>query len=294
MHSELQGHPALLSAIQRLERLGPDQFELYYERRASTKIDSKDQQIDSLSRSEDVGLAVRLIKDRRLGFSYTTSLEDAAIERAVTTAFEVATHMPEDPFVGLQSFSTSVYPAVDNHDARGLELPVAQKIALAKKLEAVCRKADPRIVNIRAASLTERVSEVHLVDSSGERLHHQSTMYSASVTCKAEEAGDAQMGGEFGFSNYLDQLEIDQVGNQAARWATELLGAKSAPTMRCPAVFRNSVVAELVEFLSASFSAENMDKGRSMLAGKQGQRIFSEKVSILDDGLLPGGYGTSP
>src|SRR5689334_17800591 len=104
MHSYLHGNPALQFAIQTLERLNPDQFELYFERRRATKIDSKEGKVDSLSRSEDVGLAVRLIKDRRLGFSYTTSLEKDAIEKAVRTAFEVAPFMPEDPNLSLFSF----------------------------------------------------------------------------------------------------------------------------------------------------------------------------------------------
>ena len=64
--------------------------------------------------------------------------------------------------------------------------------------------------------------------------------------------------------------------------------------MQCPAILRNSVVAELVEFLSSSFSAEQIDKGRSMLAGKIGQRLFSEHVTLVDDGLLAGGFATSP
>ncbi|CAM6053603.1 unnamed protein product [Sphagnum tenellum] len=75
MHSDLQAHPstvkatvqapvqALIHATQRLGELNPDQFEVYYEHRTSTRIDSKDQEIDTLTRTEDVGLAIRIIKD---------------------------------------------------------------------------------------------------------------------------------------------------------------------------------------------------------------------------------------
>jgi PmbA protein len=294
MHSHLHGHPALQFAITTLERLSPDQFELYFERRRSTKIDSKEGQIDSLSRSEDVGLAVRLIKDRRLGFSFTTSLEKEAIEKAMRTAFEVAALMPEDPFVGLAQFGEAVYPNVDTYDSKGLAAPVSQKAELAKELEALCRRADPRIKGVRSASVGETMMEVHMVDSGGEHLSHLTTLYSASITARAEQDGESQMGGDFGFSNHLDALDIQSVGKQAAAYATELLGAGQAPTLLCPAILRNSVVAELLEFLSSSFSAEQIDKGRSMLAGRQGSRAFSEHITIVDDGLLPGGYSTSP
>src|SRR4051794_885110 len=128
MHSHLQGHPSLIQATKRLAELNPDQFEVYYEHRTSTKIDSKDQEIDTLSRSEDVGLAIRIIKDEKLGFSYTTSLESNAIHKAVETAFEVSQYMPEDKNVGLHALGSAVYPSVDNFDSSGLSLPLSEKI----------------------------------------------------------------------------------------------------------------------------------------------------------------------
>ena len=294
MHSYLHGHPALLNAVKHLEHLRPDHFELYFEHRISTKIESKDQKVESLTRAEDVGLSIRIIKDRRIGFSFTTSLDPQAIQRAAEAAIEVAKFMPEDPYLSFHDISSSIYPNIDQHDSAGLKVPTAHKIELAKQLESICRKADSRIQNIRSASISENDYKVHLVDSSGEHIQHEGTLFSASVQCKAEQDGDSQSGGEYGFSNFLDQLKIGEVGTQAARWATELLGAKSAPTMSCPAVFRNSVVADLLDFISSSFSAEQISKGRSMLAGKHGQLLFSEKVTLIDDGLLAGGYGTSP
>mgnify|MGYP000738835207 CR=1 FL=1 len=294
MHSHLQGHPGIIQAIKHLERLNPDQFEIYYENRIATKIDSKDQKVDSLSRSEDVGISIRLIKDKKLGFSFTTSLDSQSIQNAIETASEIANWMPEDPYHSLHSFGSSVYPSVDNFDTQGLKVPLADKISLAKSLEDQCRKADPRITSVRLASVSENSTETFLIDSQGETVQHKNTVYTASVTCKAESQGDSQVGSEFSFSNYLDNLEINSVAQLSAQWAIELLGARTPPTLRCPAILRNSVVADLLEFLSDSFSAEQIDKGRSMLAAKLGQMVFSEQVTLINDGLRPGGLGTTP
>jgi PmbA protein len=294
MHSHLRGHPALIEAVRRLEHLKPDQFELYFTRKAATKIDCKNQEVDSLSRAEDVGLAIRLVRDRRLGFSYTTSMENEAIDRAVRAAWDIAQVMPADEANGLHSFGQVIYPEIDQHDAKGLAAPIERKIELARRIEAECKAADPRITGVRSAALAEVAHEIHMVDSHGEHIHHRATLFTASIACKAEQDGDSQMGSEFGFSHELDGLDPGQVGRQAAVWATELLKAGPAPTLKCPAVFRNQVVADLLEFLAPSFSAEEIAKGRSMLAGQEGQRLFSEKVTLVDDGLLPGGYATSP
>jgi PmbA protein len=102
------------------------------------------------------------------------------------------------------------------------------------------------------------------------------------------------MGGEFDFSHELRHLDVGKVARLGAETALELLGSKNPPTMRCPAILRNNVVSELIEFMAGSFSAEQIDKGRSLLAGKQGKQVFSPLMNLIDDGLLPGGYATGP
>jgi PmbA protein len=284
----------LLSARRLLNQHNPEHFEIYFQRKTATRIDSLDQRIDSLSRAEDVGLAVRVIKDRRQGFSFTTALHASAIERMIQSAMEISALMPEDEHATLPSFSSFVYPAVDQWDSKGLALPMGEKADLARALEAACRAADPRITGIRKATFSETVGEMRLIDSNGDQIQHQSTLYGASITCKAEQGGDSQVGSEMSYTHYLDTLNVKEVGELAARWATEMLQAEAAPTMTCPAIFRNSVVADLIDFLSSSFSAEEIDKGRSMLAGKSGQHLFSDQITLIDDGLLAGGIATSP
>jgi PmbA protein len=241
-----------------------------------------------------LGLSVRIIKDKKVGFSFTTSMENAAVDLAVKSAFEIAGHMPEDEHSQLLQFNSFVYPNIDAHDRKGRKTPTKDKAEMAKHLESECLKNDKRIKGVRSASVSETVTEMTLLDSNSDPIHHQETLYTASITCRAEEGTDNQMGSDFDFSNYLESLNLAQVGKRAAHYALELLGAGSAPTMKCPAVFRNSVIAELIGFLSSSFSAEEITKGRSMLANKMGGKIFSEKVTLFDDGLYPGGMGTSP
>lgn len=294
MHSYLHGHPALIDAVKRLEHLGPDKFELYFLRRESQSIEVKDQKVESLTRAEDVGLSIRVLKEGRLGFSYTTSLDRRAIEKAAESALEITQVMPKDEFSNLYSFGSVIYPSVDTWDARGLQVTLPEKIDQARRLEATCRGIDKRITGIRKAALGETRFEVHMVDSSGEHIQHSATQFSATLTCKAEQGGEGQVGHDFSFHPELESLDVDGVARRAATLAVEQLGATQPPTLRCPAVFRNDAVASLLEFISASFSAEEMSKGRSLLAGRQGERVFSERVTLVDDGLLPNGYSTAP
>lgn len=273
-------------------------FELYLEGRASTRIDARHQKIDTLTRSQDLGLSIRVLKNQRMGFSFTTALSASAIERAALAAWEIADFMPEDPHHALPDFNPAAIEATglkESVDSRGSEVAIDQKVRMALDLEARCLAADPRVRAVRSAQFSETLNSCLMLDTAGRLISHRATTFSASISCKAEDGGDSRMGGDHGFAGTLDALDLSTVANRAAISATELLGAGTAPTLTCPAVLRNDVVADLMDFLSASFSAEQVDRGRSMLSITSiGRPIFSPAITLVDDGLLKDGLATSP
>jgi PmbA protein len=304
--AEKQDHEALNQAAGCLRRAlgasrqGSDsaRFELYLERRSRLKVDARNQKIDTFSRSEDFGLSIRVLKHQKMGFSFSTSLAPEAIEKAARTACEMAEHMPQDSFQDLPSFHLDRFSsptALRIHDPDGPNRSTETKIAMALELEELCRQADPRIRAVRSALISETLLSQKLMDHEGRVLETHSTTYAASLSCKAEQSGDNRMGGEALYTPFLSELSLKPVAQNAAQNATELLGASLPPTLTCPAVLRSDVMAELLGFLSASFSAEQVDKGRSMLSLNQlGKKLLSPCITLLDDGLLSGGVGSSP
>lgn len=286
-------HPAADHALSLLKALKPQRFEVYLEKKTATSIESKDQKVDSLTRAEDIGLSIRVLEKGRMGFSYTTSLEKAAIEKAVNGAIEIAKHMPIDELQTLASLSHHPQPIGGLVDLEGIRLPIEKKVARAIAFEKEVLSQDPRIKSVRKAALSQTHYQIELADSDGNHLEGESTVFSASVSCKAESGGDSQMGGDYGFSHSYATLDTTPIARFAAQTATEILNASDrAPTQIMPAILRNSVVSELIDFLSSSFSTENIDKGRSLLMGKLGEKVFSDKIDLIDDGRLSGGLAT--
>jgi PmbA protein len=281
-------------ALDRVKSSGVSEYELYLNRSSATSISSKDQKVESLTRAEDIGLSIRLRRQNRVGFSFTTSLDPAAIERAVESALQVAEVMPEDSEVRLGDFDSTVGKIENRFDPEGLARKVEEKIELAKKVERLCREADRRIQTVRSANLSESLFETILASHDGRILRHRGTMFSSSLACKAEENGDAQMGYEYVFSPFLSKLDLEFCAKSGAEGAVELLGAQKPKSMKCPAVIRNDVVSELIDFLAGSFSGEEIEKGKSLLQGKLNEQVFADSIDILDDGLLSEGLATRP
>ena len=117
-------------ALRALKPLKPESYELFFSISSSLKIEAKDAKVDSLTKAEDVGLSVRLMRDGKIGFSYTTSLEPSAIEKAVKSAWDIAPHMSVEPHATLGEFSKQIPPMSERFDLEGLNTP--------KKLSKLC------------------------------------------------------------------------------------------------------------------------------------------------------------
>ena len=89
-------------------------------------------------------------------------------------------------------------------------------------------------------------------------------------------------------------LDLATIGREAARRAAEALGGRKAASGTYPVILEKDAAAVFIGLLASSFVSENVHKGKSMLAGRIGQQLFPSWLRLTDDGLYPGGLGTSP
>ena len=93
----------------------------------------------------------------------------------------------------------------------------------------------------------------------------------------------------------LSKLESpEQVGRVAAERTLRRLGARKAKTAQVPIIFDPMVATSILEHIKEGINGDSVYRGASFLAGKLGQKIGGENVTIIDDGTIPGGFGTSP
>jgi PmbA protein len=114
------------------------------------------------------------------------------------------------------------------------------------------------------------------------------------VTAVAEEAGEAEVGWDFDASHFGSDLDVKSVGKEASRKALESLGGRKIPTGVYPVLIHHSVASEFLSLLAHSFKSEQIQKGKSPLKGKKGERCFSPLITIEDNGLHPKGIFTAP
>ncbi len=294
-----------------LRKKSVDGYEVYLEQASHFYVESKDGKVDTLEASHSFGRAFRILNHQQMGFSYTTSRgrvlstshpfpsapEETlgGVERLIDDAIRSAEVTSPDPCFDFPPSLKSSPARLPIFDETFQQISEKAKIEKAILLEEAARSVDTgRVKKVRKAAYEEVVSRRALVNSNALEVSYASTLASVSVTAVAEESGESEMGWDFDYSHFINDLHVEKVGQEAGRKALERLGGKRIPSGVFPVLLRNQVASEFLSLLAHSFLGEQVQKGKSHLKGKKGEKFFSPLVSVVDDGLYPKGISTSP
>ena len=270
---------------------GSDLVEIFTKRGKGISVEAKDGKVEAFESSRDFGLALKVIKDHRMGFSFTTDAEN--IEKIISEAVEGSQWNGRDEYVDIPE--QGLRNEVLIYDETIHEIKEEEIISTALTLEERTRAFDKRITKVRKAEVSAGEGETTLVNSRGINVSYKSSYYSAHVSALArDESGDSQMGWEYAGSRKMDEVDIVSVGERAARRAIELLGSRKINAVKVPVILSESVAVDFLEILSGSLSAESVQKKRSFLSHKIGETVVSPLIDVIDDGTLPWRTGTSP
>ena len=259
----------------------------------------RDGEVEDLTEATAKGVGLRVIRGGRLGFAYTSDFSPAALDAFVDRALALAKVSAVDRANRLPAAAEL---APRNGVLEGLFDPLVAslstdwKIAAAREAERAAKAEDERIAGFDSCGAGDAVSEVAIASTAGLRDSYRSTnvVIWASPVAK-DDRGGLQTATWYDQKRFLADLEsAESIGRTAAQRAARMLGAKKAPTQKCPVIFDPQMAASFLGGLVAAVNAEMVVKGASLLADKQGERIASPLVTLVDDGLLGRGLGTRP
>jgi PmbA protein len=280
----MQAKKALSYAV----KAGAEEAEVYSLAGRSVSIDLRKEEIDLAREGFVEGIGIRAIVNGAVGFASTNN--PSQVEEAAVLAVKSARVRAKDPeWKGLPY--AKKYPHVKGiFDGRISELEVSACIDHAAKLiDGVNSWKDVRPTSGR---LMAADSSQIILNTNGVEVEERDTILEASIEAIAKDGGTSTAY-EFDVSRGLD-IDFYQVGAKAAELAYKSLGGKSMETQSTNVLLRPQALADILEnTLISSLRADNVQKGRSSLIGKLGERIAAESLTIVDDGILEGGIGTS-
>lgn len=272
------------------QKKGADMAEVYLKTARNLSVEVMAQEMDALESSIDVGYALRVIKDKRLGFSYSADINNP--EAVVENAIEASRWTEQDDCLDLPS--PTERQQVKIFDKAIVSLSEQEAMNRALLIEKTALDFDKRIRKIRKASASFSQKEVFIVNSRGVDETCSATACSAQIMVVAEEKSESQMGWDFDGSRALEEVSFEEVGRNAAKRALQLLGSRKISTLKTSVILDNSVAVEFLGLFASLLSSEAVQKGKSLLAGKVGQQVISPVLNIIDDGCLDYKLGSRP
>jgi len=270
----------------------PGEVELYLERSRTTSIKVYAREVESLVTGAPSGVGVRYVHEGRQGYAYTADLGDEAFRRTLYRAVANAEATDSDPHVTLPE------PARSYPDVPGLWRPgvgstsMERKIALAMEAEAVALAAE-EIETVEESTYADGESQVALLSSLGVEVEGEQTVCYCYLSAHARRGEDVQTALGYTTGREPEELEAEAAGAEAALKARRLLGAAPCASGSYTVVLDREVAAAVLGVISRALSAEAVQKGRSLFAGKEGELVGAAQLCLVDNGVHPEGMDSS-
>jgi TldD protein len=272
-----------------------DDADIYLEYRVNEELVLEEGAVKKASRHVSQGAGVRAQAGDRTGYAHTDDLSLGNLEEAARQARAIADRAATGGVVALR---TDRQP----HDLYSLDEPpiatdLTRKLDLLRAVDAATREADPRVRQV-IVSLTAEEVVMLIATATGWTVGDIRPLTRLGVTAIAEDGGKREIGsygggGRVTLDFFIEGERWRRFAREAARQASLKLGAVDAPAGTTTVVLGPGWPGILLhEAIGHGLEGDFNRKGVSAFAGRMGQQVASELVTVVDDGTIPNRRGS--
>jgi PmbA protein len=254
-------------------------------------------EVETIKQASSRGMGLRILAGRHTGSSYTSDLTPEGVRQLVAQAIELAAFTTEDPFAELPEAgefgSLSLDLQLYSRDVQ--ELEAAVKIEIARAAEAAALQFDPRITNSDGGSFDSHLGRRVFANSRGFAGEYRSSYCSVSASPVAK-LGE-QMERDYWYHSarrFADLEKPDYIGRRAAERTLRRLGAVKVETQKVPVIFEPRVARSMMGHIFEAIEGRSVYRQSTFLAGKLGEKVAGDGINVIDDGTIPGLFGSQP
>jgi len=250
-----------------------------------TTVEYEANQLKTCTVAETKGTAVRVIRKGQLGFA--ASSDDTAMDKLAANALESATYGDKVPFSFPDSKPASIVRTFDKAIA---DLPIGRLVEVGKEILDLVLPLDP---NARCnVSLERSVLSANIRNQKGLDVSLKTSPLSMGLEIDRIEGDDVlilydQLGTTLWDKDYLAFVHRLVENFKMARILTTIKPGKM------PVLFSPTGSLALALPLSEGLNGKAVYKRNSPMTGKIGEKLFDEKITIIDDGTLDGKFASS-
>ncbi|WP_456420170.1 TldD/PmbA family protein [Methanocaldococcus infernus] len=251
------------------EREGFD-VEIFIEEGVSLDVELDGKSLDSFEHHEGFGVGVRVKKNNKVGFSYSKELSEKVV-------YDAMKNLVNDK---IDFAYPSKYKNPKVFSKKVLELEDKELADLLIYLR------DNIIGNPLSGGVGKSVGKVRIVNSYGLDVEETYTLFSAGISTiyKDETAYEGK--------TRVDIFNLDEIVEKVNELAKRGVNGKKL-RYKGNIILSPRALSSLLTPLKLAINAENVQRGRSVLKDKIGEQVFSEHLTIIDNGVIDYGLGSS-
>jgi len=273
-----------------LER-GGDFADVYLETRVETSLNLADSEIQSVEYGVVQGGGIRTVVGEKTGYAYAETMDPEVLLGVADTAASIARSGPRSPL----SLVKVDFPRIITTEKALEEVSVADRVSILDRVDRAARAVNPAVkqVSIGYRDTTQRMT---IATSDGELIFDRLPMINLRVTVTAVD-GDKRAEGMYRAAarqgmEFLAGDIPEIAGRKAAEQAIRMLDAVPAPTGELPVVVAAGGGVMFHEAVGHGLEADGVLRDASVFAGRVGENVASELVTLYDDSTIPGKRGS--
>jgi PmbA protein len=275
------------------EKEGFQEYEIYYSKSDKLNIQVYNQEVDKYSVCNTLGVSFRGLFNGKMGYSYTETLDDISVDILIESAKESAIIIEseyEEYIYGIKE----TYTELNAFNTELCSISTDEKINLALSLEKEAKKKSDKVTNIGYCAVNTEEYEYGIMNSKGIDVMHKANYIFGAVSPVVTDEDRKYDGISYRVDKDFHKIDAKVIAEEAVKEALACIGAASVKSGNYKVVLKNEVAAALLMTFSGAFSAENVQKGLSLLKNKIGEKVAAASINIIDDPHAYNGLASTP
>ena len=263
--------------------------------RTDNSFEYRDTQLDRLQQANESGMTITMFVDSRFASYSTNRLNNRKeLERYIANGVEATRYLAKDEFRKLprpELYYKGDGKGLDTFDNNADKVSVDEKLALTRDTAAEIFGTDPRLISV-TSDYSDRKSGTYMVSSNGFEGDTVSTSFSLSAGAAIRSEGHERPSGYWSDSSiFWDKLEKQGIGKIAYERTVRKLGAEKIASGFFPMLMDNTMSSQLLSPILSALNGNSIQQKNSFLIDKLGEKIISDKFTLIDDPHIPQARG---
>ena len=263
-----------------------DAYEIYIDETKLIELDSKQDELNFAKEEIDLGLGIRVIKDNKIGFAFTSNLEKI-VETANQAVENTKLNKTDENYAFSETGKVRDVKKVYDNKFNDLNLDESVEV-----LKTVISTATDSGCDVTGSGFSASEGRSLIINSNDVSIENKGTGFGIGLSVTIQKDGKIATAYNSQSSRFFD-IDGEKLANEVCDLAKNSLETKPIETNDYDVVLDYYAATGLLQTFIGAFDGENVRRGRSILKDKIGMEIANPTLSIIDNPLLEKGmYST--